>query len=386
MCGNHIINLDFANHQGKNKHIMPFASIVVIIIKWWNKLISFKPNPFVIFCYVVLLVVGIHMYQQWTDIPLKTITMDIYEINDSFLRRDTIYADIDINLRLHQVQSRIAEVNRYRYNTLIRPLFYEKKSNVAPRKDNRAFFYDAIHHSDTLSHRLRARELYHTLSNFNDTIKNKADSIDIIGIRHILVFDVTIEGVAPVLAILKHDEQSFNFNNAIAGIEGNFIYRDSSFVKLDSQFLKPKYKTGSNRMFGFDSSTYLINAYWSSSDFSEPFSIFRLEDISQQYICLRIHKAPNIIIHHLAINTVGATDIKYKTVKHTGVDISSRMDGIDIKSDVDDVLLYIESKEGVSLQSLRLFFLTTLMSVVITLLISSIFSIFRNLITKRTKS
>jgi len=383
--------------------MMPsYSSIVVIVLKWWKKLtagqnpVPYKPNLLLILVYVVMIFACIYLYQQWTDIPLRIINLDMYELDSNKSERDTVYADIDVNLDLYRTHSRIAKVNKKRIdNTLVNIYFQEKNKMSVYEKGTNYYLKNAANSSDTSKSTARAMRLYYELLCYNDTIKNKADSIDICGVKHMVVFDIKIDGVVPKLWCLSGNSRG---NNVLKGFGDLFAYVDSSYINLKGHFFKPDVELKSGLVYGFNNGTGFTNLQYSNSLFSSPFSILRLEDISQQYLCIKINNRnpdnrwgdSNLEVRNLAINTIGASDVKCKTeVKPLGIDTivcSPRMDGIDIKGNVEEVLLYIESKEGSSLQSFRLFFLTTVMTVLITLLLSSVFSLYRSLKARRKES
>ncbi len=378
-----------------------YTSVVPIVLKWWKKLttgpnpVSFRPNLLIILLYVMLILSGIYIYRQWTDIPLRTINLDMYELDPSSYARDTVYAYIDVNLDLYRTQSRIKSHKRKRNRTLVNVYFREKNPIPVSEKGKNYFLKNIVNSSDTSRNSARARGVYYKLSSFNDTIKNKADSIDICGLRHMVVFDIKAEGVAPSLCVLSTDN---NHNNVLIASKDLIVYNDTSYINLKGHFFKPDIELKTGLIYGFDSGTESAGLQYGNSLFSSPFSMTRLEDISQQYLCVKINRInpdkrwgdSNLEVRNLAINTVGASDIKCKTTispfEEDTVICTPRMDGVDIKGNVEEVLLYIESKEGSSLQSLRLFFLTTMMAFVITLLLSSLFSLYRSYKAQRRKS
>lgn len=359
------------------------SSIAIFILKWWRKILRIKPNPLITFLYVVLLIIGIYLYRQWTDISAKTIDLDIHELQPDLALKDTVYADICINLNLSESGSRISQINNNLNESLIHFVFQDKNSGNLEYENKNDYFSNITNANSN-----RLSKIYSSVFQYN---KNTIDSININTIHHIIGVDVRIEGIVPWLGI--RTKQHNSGLNLIKGSNDFFFLCDSLYTNFTNNFFKPHYISHAGFVYGFNQITCTSSYGYTNSiistpiSSSTPISLLKLEDISQQYIKININKYKpynNIKVHNVKVNTIGACDIKIKSFSYDKITYCSRMDGIDIHGDVRSILLYIEAKEGVSLQSLRLFFLTTLMTVVLTLFIGSIASSIRNIIKNKT--
>ena len=360
--------------------MLPYSNnaAIIFIIKWWKKITATKPNPILALCSLIVIVLGICLYKQWTNIPTKTIDLEIYDLSTE--SNDTIQTNIKLNLNLYEDGSSIQESNT---------ISSEPKRLLSFSFLSKGHQY-GNHHDYTLSKNLLmgttddAQLLNRALNAVKDfNTKNSTDLITISELKHFINIGIKINGTHPHPLFLQT-----NTTNTINGAYDRFCYVDTAYTNLTQHIPKGIYESRTVLVQGFNWSSTGVTANYNNSVFSTPFKWYYLEDISKQYLKIRINhdvpyaKQSKTCISRLIVNTVGACETKFKAKEkyHNEISYDLRMDGIDITGDINEVLLYIESKEGESTQNLRMFFLTTLITLFIGFFISSIVSIIKNMI------
>lgn len=304
--------------------------------------------------------------------------MNIYEFNCK--NEDSVVVDIAINLNLYEKNSRISNINPPK-RSLIEVGFCSKEPFSSHIKQHYAY------HQDDFNKYERLQNAYKVVSQLNSegTLDINIDSLN-----HFIGVDIKTEGILPYLLLLG---QNNNINKKADGYKSFFIVSDSLYCDIHNHFFKPRYETKASFIYGFNDFAPRDGVEYQNSVFSNPFTFFALENISQQYIKIIINTqnplnkygSSPLEVRTVNINTVGASDIQYNVIPKFGakeIKSNTRLDGIDIKGNAEEIILYIDSKEGAALQSLRMFFLTTLLTVVITLLFGTSFSILKTAIRK----
>lgn len=106
-------------------------TIIWRFIKYPFSRIKYQPRPLFLLLYALLIVSLIFVYRKWTNIPCKTIDINLTDLSNS---KDTLLADINFNLHLYESSSRISEINTTSKQPLYNFIFKEKIGEIRLRK------------------------------------------------------------------------------------------------------------------------------------------------------------------------------------------------------------------------------------------------------------
>ena len=324
--------------------------IIYLIVRWCTK--RLRINFIGLFLLLLLFLLGCWIYVKWTTIPEKHFHYNLVKLYGRDRIKDV---EIDVFLDYSQVTD---EDNNYPSYTRVKVI--RDTSMYDPGISDKDTFVD--HERKTLSvDSLRDAAIKYGVLN------NKFPNADSISSLFLFEFSQTCDKSSRMSKSIFSDNNDNTFMFEMGSRRIHFEKRMNQYILGRNRNLKTRYDATTNIIIGGTNSNWDYCSFQLLNDLTAIKSLFASEDISQTNVFLEVEgkglstvrmffgTAAKFSAMSPKPNEVGRRNIVFKE--------NSKRPGINVD-------FHVEFPEARSLQDTRMFFLTTFLSIIITLFLT----------------